>query len=357
MRARFLLALPPLAAIGLHCASLSGLDDYTDSLRAVCDRIGGCSSTFDANACYDARKDKLAVFDELTKGWLDRFEFDACDADCQSARRCLDDPLFCTEAIQACAVADDCCSFSKGYAKCGVIDGQEPPPEGGRCCRSTGAPCTPTSFPDPDTCCSGSGGCDPQTYTCGGVICAPLDAACTAHSQCCGGFCDGLDYENGDFEGTCGLPCQSDGFTCLVDAECCSGYCDFLAGGICATPTCSPNGFGCVDGTECCSGTCFSVQGDGVCADDNCFPDGSDCIVATFCCAVNGVQFCDPELHACGACRPEGQPCTQQGSCCSGACDVTNKTCVAAGACLPKGSTCASSPECCSGTCLVSSCT
>lgn len=307
---RLLFASPALALLGLHCASLTGLDGHVDALRAVCDRVGDCSGTFDTALCYEARQGKISSLSTPTVStWIGRFDLEQCADDCVKARLCLDDPLFCTERGFACDETEDCCDYSKGYAKCGRVDALGD----GFCCRTKGAPCQPGA--GTDACCSSSGGCDAVTYTCGGVVCAPFGSGCTADQQCCSGFC-------GD-DGTCGLPCQADGFTCSEGAQCCSNFCDLLSGGRCATPTCGPNGTACAAPDDCCSGVCFFVLGDGVCADDQCFPEGSDCIIPDNCCPVGDVRFCDPELHACGACRPSGQPCVLDASCCSGTCSVT----------------------------------
>lgn len=327
----------PLAVLGASCVALHDLDGYIGATESLCETLRQCFGDDYYPTCLAVADERLAGASPAEReAWLTALEQADCDATCEAARGCLDEPPVCGSLSQACGQQEQCCGFTVGTGSC----------QSGGCCKPDGIACESGA-----ECCEGS--CSPAagmsgTY-CGGYACLEAGATCTEHFDCCTEIC--IDGRCSDT--TC-LPAGSD---CTLNAQCCAGECSLAelatgaeASGTCVEPRCRKDGTPCETAATCCGSFCVtSMGGISVCSQNQCLPANVACEPgANECCGT-----CDAVTKRCVAlCGGPDDPCTKDGDCCDGNCNEDAGTC----GCYADGSFCEEHAECCDGNCANSVC-
>jgi hypothetical protein len=314
-RARVLLGgalLSSVAVLAASCAEAIDATGYADVFALTCeqatrcygDAFVDCASRLGAMATEERQEDWLKIV--ASRGCLDRCDQLPGCFDYEPICSPLQSPVLENGALgpSPCAIDDDCCGFSAGYAVC----------DGGQCCRPLGVPCA-----DDAECCPNAGLC--EEGTCGGVQCGGTGELCLNDFQCCSGRCS----DAGECEDT---PCPPAGFACATDADCCKLLCDPDTKRCVDPPECSLEGEPCVNDGDCCNEghECHDGMNEGsggVCSPEACIPDNVDCFTSDQCCS----EFCmPPPYRLCGHCAEKGEPCATAAPCCDGA-ECTTGTC------------------------------
>jgi hypothetical protein len=290
---RFLLGgalLCGVTVVAASCVDALDLSGHRDAHVEACEVITRCFGP-----SFEQCPQRMANLNEwAADAWLDAAG--ECLLSCSRVNECLDFQGVCYDVGGACKVDADCCGFTAGAAACA----------GDTCCQPSGATCDPSA----DQCCVGQGPCDPVTFTCGGVQCAPPGEPCLNSFLCCTGNCEG---------GKCAkAPCPPVGFLCEANEDCCDLVC---RDGKCADPDdCALIAQTCSDSLPCCDPTldCYKpANGDGIhgiCTNgDECFPSSSDCFSDVQCCS----GLCDDDYGFCAACETTpGNTCSLAVPCC-----------------------------------------
>lgn len=308
--------------------SLYDLDGYGAAVSMLCARVAGCDDgdTFYPNCIAEAEARLTAAGVEEREAYLTMFADVGCLETCDAARSCFDEIPLCGSATTTCTVEAQCCGFWKAGARC----------EDTACCQPNGIPCATD-----DDCCAAKCLAGEDGKTCGGVACAPLDAACDLQTPCCDD-----EHQCSIETGTCVRCLPLDG-TCDSGDDCCSKHCEKPDGdggpGFCANPPCGLlDGVKCDEAAECCGGHCVPVARDGfsICNDADCLPLGLSCDDAHPCCA--GACVLGQCVDITGCTQSFGQACEQGPECCEGVCHPVIGEC-----CLFDSTPCTNSLECC----------
>ncbi len=313
MKLRFAFTTAGLLAV-VGCASLFGVDGYSDSTEELCELLERCYQVKDCRDRLGPRLDAASASER--SDWLSAISDQACLEQCSAARRCLNIAPVCGAQASQCSSPQECCGFLNGVRSCG---------QDGTCCLAKGAACGPES-----QCCNN----DCKNGFCGGAKCAEPGAPCLNPFECCTNIC---------IAGKCseGI-CIELGGGCEATEDCCEGKC---LGGRCGYEECRAENEACTDGVQCCDGRpCVEIPaspGVKLCQGSKpCAPLDFPCQENTDCC-VDGDQplVCDPKAKRCGeACRALGISCSTPGECCSkvcesGICGCSNDACTGLGDC------------------------
>lgn len=323
MKLRYALSATALLA-PFGCASLLGVDAYSDSTEELCQLLEQCYQVKDCRGRLGPRLDAASA--DERKSWLSAVTDQACLEQCSAARRCLNIAPVCAPQDAPCQTSQECCGFLGGVRACGP---------NGACCLSKGAACA-----SPNECCDG----DCRNGHCGGTQCFEPGEACLNPFDCCTSICEGGVCSEG--------VCIELGGVCQKSEDCCEGKC---LDGRCGYEQCRTANEACASTGECCAGLeCFDIPaspGKKLCqAEKPCAPLAFPCEATADCCVVGDKPLvCDPAQKLCGeACLSKGAVCLGDGQCCGKKCE--------GGVCGCSTDACTQAADCCAGQCIGGKC-